>query len=98
VRCEPSWERSTNERLSSVLELKGGHFNISDVRRQLQNGADIVADLLKGIDVNFLPVLVHQRMPSVELRQLAKNRISFRGKNFRIALLKCGGKLTELTW
>ena len=83
-----AWERAPAVRRTSVIELKGGHFNISDVRTQLQNGADITADLLTGIDVSFLPVLVHQRMPPVEQRELPKNKITFRGKRYGIFLVK----------
>jgi hypothetical protein len=93
-----AWERTAGERLSSAIELKSGSWNISGVHRQLQNGAAIIEDLLKGIDVNFLPALVHKRMPPVEQRQLPRYPVSFRGRDHRIALLRCGGKVTDLQW
>jgi hypothetical protein len=93
-----AWERTAGERLSSVIEMKSGSWNISDVHRQLQNGAVIIDDLLKGIDVSFLPALVHKRMPPVEQRQLPRYRVSFRGRNHQIALLRCGGKVADLRW
>jgi hypothetical protein len=93
-----AWERNAGECLSSVLELKGGDFGVSEVHRQLQDGADIVADILKGIDVKFLPVLVHQRMPTVAQRQLPRYKISFRGKRYGIILVKRDCRIVDLRW
>jgi hypothetical protein len=93
-----AWERAAAERLSSVIELKSGSWNVSHVHQQLQNGATIIDDLLRGIEVNFLPALVYKGMPTVEQRQLPRYQVSFRGKKHRIALLRCGSKVADLRW
>ncbi len=73
-----AWERTEGERLSAVIEMKSGSWNVSDVHRQLQNGAVIIDDLLKGIDVSFLPALVHSACPP-------SSSGSFRGTGCRFA-------------
>jgi hypothetical protein len=91
-----AWEQSREDLVSSPLELKGGHVDVSHV--QQQNGADIIDGLLKGAEAAFLPVLVIRSMPTVEQRMLPKYRINFRGKQFKIFLLNSGGTVTGLKW
>jgi hypothetical protein len=92
------WDRSGKETVSSVLELKGGGVDVTGVVQQLQNGANIVASLVQEADLEFLPVLVHRAISSVQSRELAKRKIKFRGEQIPIALLRCGGKVSELRW
>jgi hypothetical protein len=63
------------------IELKSGGFSPSSVLEQLQAGAVVADSLLpEGIGFFFAPVLVHQRIGTIEIRQLAKRRINFRGR------------------
>lgn len=87
------------ETLSSPLELKGGGVDVSHVQKQLQSGANIIADMLTGIkDVTFIPVLVLQKISESERRTLHKHKISFRGRAYGITTLKSGGSVASLPW
>ena len=92
------WDHPSRQLLAAVLELKGGGVDIKGVVQQLQNGADIVADLAAGVEPNFLPVLMHRQLTSIQVNALRKNKIRFRGKQIPIALLRCGGKMSDLSW
>lgn len=83
---------------SALLELKGGgNVDVSDVRKQLQHGADVVGDLLKGLDVTLRPVLVLTRgLKAIEARQLLRQRVSFRGKKLPIAPVRSGISIDKL--
>jgi hypothetical protein len=92
------WDRSGRRLLSAALELKGGGVDVTGVVDQLQHGADIVADLTIGLKLEFLPVLIHRRLSSVQVDALKKKRVRFRGDPFPIALLRCGGRVLDLSW
>lgn len=92
------WNSSSSQFLSSVLELKGGGVDISGAVQQLQNGARIVDELAAGLDMRFLPVLVHRRLAPVQVEALKKGKIRFRGRSVPISLLRCGGKVSDLIW
>lgn len=83
---------------SAALELKGGGVDITGAVQQLQNGAGIVEELTTGLDLGFLPVLVHRRLAPVQVDALKSRKIRFRGSQFSIALLRCGQKIADLSW
>jgi hypothetical protein len=83
---------------ASVLELKSGMFDVDSVVEQLQNGAYILDDLLKGLPCNFLPVLIHGPVRTMYIRRFEKKRIKFRNNQVRIELRRCGSKLVNLPW
>jgi hypothetical protein len=84
--------------LSCVLELKSGTISVSGVVGQLQQAALIVDQLLGGTTVRFLPVLVHEAIPTVTLRKLKDQTINFRGAKMRIHRIKGGGAVENLKW
>ncbi len=92
------WNSSNRQMLSALLELKGGGVDVSGAVQQLQHGAEIVADLTAGLELKFLPVLIHRRLNSVQVEELRKNKIRFRRDLVSIALLRCGGKILDLKW
>lgn len=94
-----AWEKAPDLRISSPVELKGGHVDISDVQKQLQNGADIIAKMLTGIrNVKFAPILVFQTIKTNERRTIRNHRITFRGQKYEITTLKSGGWIASLPW
>ena len=93
-----AWNRTTEGLMSSALELKGGGIDVSRVVEQLQHGADILDALLTGIPCNFLPVLVHRAIATIQIQELRRHRIRFRGQRFSIALMSCRGRISDLTW
>lgn len=92
------WNCSSRQLLSAVLELKGGGVDVRGAVQQLQHGAEIVADLATGLELKFLPVLIHRPLNSMQVGELRKNKIRFRGDSVSIALLRCGGKISDLSW
>jgi hypothetical protein len=93
-----AWHRLADGLVSSALELKGGGIDVSGVVQQLQHGADIIDTLLTGVPCVFLPVLVHRAIATIQVRELRKHRIQFRGQRFSIALMNCRGRISDLTW
>lgn len=93
------WERTGGMKVSAPIELKGGHVDVSHVRLQLQNGADIINSLLDGIKtITFIPVLVHETITSTEKRKLLEQRISFRGKQLPITRVQSSARIDTLPW
>jgi hypothetical protein len=95
-----AWQQATGAQvLTAPLELKGGGVDVSHVRDQLQAGAKIIEDLLTGIkNASILPVLVHQPFKTAERRTLDRQRVTFRGKQYRIFPLKSGNHIDTLLW
>ena len=82
------------------LELTKSDLDVSKIVRQLQAGADIAAARIisKGGEVQFLPVGVYGgRFPPAQKRRLSQSssNIRFKGKQFKIELLKCRQRLIE---
>ena len=86
------------------VELKSGGFAVPEVRDQLQNAADVLdQDLPRGnVDAKFVAVLMHAgvRRSNLVRKELAdgRNRVRFRGRAFRIGLVRCGSELGVQTW
>ena len=81
------------------MELKKGALGASEVKKQLQAGAQFAEKIiLKNEQILFLPIAVFGRKAHpTELRKLRQpaNRIRFRNQRFSIQLLKCGRHLFE---
>ena len=80
------------------IELKSGKVRTSEVRDQLQGGAQFAQTLLAaGDQFNFVPVLVHGKsIHRLELNKLRQARISLRGKIQQPRLIKCGEPVTRV--
>lgn len=91
------WNRSSTEHVSFVLELKGGGISVSGVVQQLQEGAHIVESLLPDPPTRrFRPVLVHRGLSAIQVNELRKNKILYRGKKYDIGLMRCGERIEAL--
>jgi hypothetical protein len=94
-----AWEKAPGLRVSAPVELKGGGVDVSHVQQQLQNGANLIADMMGDIkQVRFLPVLVHQTITEPERRTLRSHPVVFRGRKYEITSLKSGGTVASLQW
>jgi hypothetical protein len=93
-----AWEKASGKRVSAPLELKGGHVDVSHVQKQLQNGANLIDDLLKGLDVALTPVLVHQKITTAESRMLEREKVSFRGRKLPISRVRSEARVDQLRW
>jgi hypothetical protein len=62
---------------------------------QLQGGADLIDSLTEN-DALFIPILVHKRIDTMQMRALGKKRIRFRGRDYKVALLRCGGSIDTM--
>ncbi|MDP9848327.1 hypothetical protein [Streptosporangium lutulentum] len=87
------WLNKEDAFLGCAIELKGGKSNISHVAEQLQNGAQIMDRLTGDINLSFHPILVHAGIKTIEVRELDRKKIRYRGKDHRIELIRCGMEL-----
>jgi hypothetical protein len=91
-----AWEKSTSRCTCAALELKGGGISVSGAVKQLQEGAGMIDKLLSDTELVFVPVLVHRGLTAIQINQLRRQKIRFRGKTFEIELMRCGQKLADL--
>lgn len=79
------------------IELKGGkNAEATKSVKQLRGGADFAtAYTPNGFKSICHPILFHNGLSRMEVRQLNKNqaRVRFQGKLFEIKTARCGGKL-----
>ena len=77
------------------LELKSTGLNPAGVESQLQAGAGVAEQVVRGISpVRFVPVAVHGRMHRRAHQELRTKRVSFRGMSNSIVTMPCGTPLT----
>ena len=81
------------------MELKKGALGASEVKEQLQAGAQFAEkNIPKNEQILFLPIAVFGgKAHRTELRKLQQpaNQIRFRNQRFSIQLLRCGRPLVE---
>ena len=82
------------------MELKGGgNAEAEKAVKQLKGGADFAAGYTPSGSKSIChPVLFHNGISRMEVRQLNKNqsRVRFRGESFEIKTARCGGKLADV--
>ena len=82
------------------MELKGGsNAEAEKAVRQLKGGAAFAADYVpRGSNSICCPVLFHNGISRMEIRQLNKSQaqIRFRGQSFEIKTTRCGEKLADV--
>ncbi len=81
------------------MELKSGDVKASLVTAQLQKGARIVDSFTpRHIDIELIPVLVHDGIHKVQSDELKEKRISFRSDKIPINRTRCGyqGNIAEV--
>lgn len=88
--------------LSSIvgvpMELKSGDVKASVVVAQLREGARIVDNFTpRNIEIELIPILVHDGIHKAQSERLKVSRISFRSGRFPINTTTCGyqGNITE---
>ena len=83
----------------ALIELKGGRVDsATEVARQLQGGADFLADrwLPSTVSCQFRPVLAYRKMHREILKQLRKKTVRLHGRTEPIKLVECGSKLMDV--
>ena len=81
------------------MELKSGDVKASLVTLQLQKGARIVDNFTpKNIDIELIPVLVHDGIHKAQSEQLRIKRIRFRSDEISINMTRCSyqGNIAEV--
>ncbi|WP_436965077.1 hypothetical protein [Streptomyces sp. SudanB148_2056] len=79
-----------------AIELKGGGAKPGHVAEQLQKGADLINRIMENVSVVFVPVLVHASLTTLQIRDLKRARINFRGKAYMISLARCGSNVSQV--
>ncbi len=84
----------------SVIELKSGGIDASQVIGQIRNGTRLVEEWIGGANVRtFLPLLVHSKgIHAKQWNVLRKkqNKIVFGGKAFPVSTARSGSSLKEV--
>ncbi len=81
-------ETSNRQVMVRPIELKRGKFDLSDVRSQLQAGAQAAETLIpQNLDVDFLPVLASGGVSTSE--RITRETVRFRGKPSRVTRIRC---------
>lgn len=84
----------------ALIELKSGKVgSVTDVAKQLQGGANLVAAKLlpPNVSFRFRPVLAHGKgMHKHMLKQLRKEKVKLRGTTTPIRIVRCGSKLIDV--
>ena len=98
-RCDYLFFGDDNTRCWVVpLELKRGSVRASKIAAQLQARAE-VSEQLVGTNgaVRFVPVAAYGSMHRRQFNSLARpqNHVRFRGKTYKVELLKCGASLVD---
>ena len=78
------------------LELKSTGLNPAGVESQLQAGAGVAEQIVRGISpIRFVPVAVHGgRVHRRAYQELRTKRVKFRGRSNQIVTMPCGTPLT----
>ena len=77
------------------LELKSSGFHAAGVSKQLARGAKAAEKVVPKVRCRFVPVVAHAGAHRRQVRELAKQRVAFRGRRYAIKMLKCGAALSE---
>ena len=77
-----------------LVELKSGKAPASDVVKQLQGGISVAIKFV-GADCpsSWRPVLLHQGLKSMEVRQYKRLRVKWRGESKLVELRRCGSDI-----
>lgn len=88
------WVTGKVERAIAV-EMKTGRFDLAHAVEQLQNGAQLAEGILgTAHTVTFAPCLFRRdRIRTMEIRQLRKYSVTFRGARYNVRLRTCGEPL-----
>lgn len=93
--CVVVWDDNGQEASASV-ELKTGGVDVSHAVRQLQGGADLIAAGGAGGDIYAAVLASKGKLRTVEMDELRRLRVSFRGRQYRVLLARCGSTLRDV--
>ncbi len=90
-----SWDCNGGDNWVVPLELKRGSPNATEMVSQLQAGSGVAqARIPDEHNTHFLPVgAFGGRLHITQRDKLRKSRVSFRGKQYQIKLIRCGTPL-----
>lgn len=88
-----------------VVELKSGRADVEKACNQIKKGAQIAEEITQGIKkAHLFPILVHtghlkhhgKSINSMQAKEITKERIIFKGKNYIIYLEESGGSFCRI--
>lgn len=90
-----SWDCNGGDNWVVPLELKRGGPDATEIVSQLQAGSAVAqARISDEHNTHFLPVGAYGgRLHKTQWDKLRKSRVSFRGKQYEIKLIRCGTPL-----
>ncbi|MFY1576860.1 hypothetical protein ACN26Z_18390 [Verrucosispora sp. WMMD703] len=74
-----------------MFELKGGNgVRVNHALEQLQKGAEVADKLNPKTSTEFSAYLVKKSLSAIQIRQLRRATVRYRGKSYSIKLINCG--------
>jgi hypothetical protein len=74
-----------------AVELKAGGLSASSVIEQLQGGADVIDRVASRCrSLEFVPLVAHNGVKPLEVREFRRQKVTFRGTSYLAALKRCG--------
>lgn len=77
------------------LELKSSGFHASSASKQLEGGAKTADRIVPKARCRFVPVVAHAGAHRSQINALAKHPVPFRGREYVITLVNCGGGVAD---
>ncbi len=85
----------------AIVELKSKNLTASEVYEKLQNGGDLIQNILKENQIKYSPsefylIALAKRWDQTELRMIESKKIRINNKKLFIITEKCGKTLLEI--
>jgi hypothetical protein len=90
------WARE--EDCVAVVELKSKRPSSRHAVKQLANAAKVAEEAIEGLggEPRFAAAILHKGLDSIGKKAIGSNKVSFRGKRYRIQTKPCGTELSAL--
>ena len=101
-RCDYLFIGESSDRAKRILyvvplELKSSGFKAGSVSKQLTGGARAAQRVVPKVPAcRFVPIVAHDGAHRKQINDLAKRRVSFRGKKYPIKVVRCGEPIADL--
>lgn len=96
--CHVFWSYRGTDR-ACAIELKSKRPDLSNVHKQLQNGARLVESLADGFGpVEFVAILASPSLDTMQQREFYRRSIRFRGDRGSPTWVQSGSRLGRSVW
>lgn len=91
------WSEGAEDRVG-VVELKSKQPSAGKVAEQLQGGASLAEEMIADWphEVEFVAAVLHKGISAPGIKAIARKKVRFRGKDYRVLAKACGTDLIRL--